>query len=82
MPIRLIGPPISKVCGCYYCISIFREDEIHTYHDNGKTPECPACGIDSVMEFSTCMGVGDIASTLKQAHMEAFKIVGQMMDKE
>ncbi len=47
----------SKVCGCFYCLSIFCPIEIkewieepdHCRRGPGKTAICPRCGIDSVL---------------------------------
>lgn len=37
--------------GCYYCKSYFPKEEIKEYVDDGKTPLCPLCNIDSVVNF-------------------------------
>jgi len=43
----------SEQCGCFYCLSIFRPDEITDWVDEvdgiGTTAMCPYCGIDSVI---------------------------------
>jgi hypothetical protein len=43
----------SRVCGCYYCLSIFAPSEIEEWVDppgeQGSTALCPRCGIDSVI---------------------------------
>lgn len=47
----------SKVCGCFYCLSIFTPGEIEEWIEEpedcprgpGKTAICPRCGIDSVL---------------------------------
>lgn len=74
MPIKLTLPVATEIYGCFYCFNIFRKDEIHTFHDNGKTPECPCCGIDSVKPYSTCMGIGDILIDLKDMSKLAWAI--------
>lgn len=38
-----------KDCGCYFCLQIFPEDEIKEWVDDGKTPICPRCGVDSLI---------------------------------
>jgi hypothetical protein len=48
MGIRRAVTPDTK-CGCYYCLKIFRFEEIKEYTDNGLTAICPHCGIDSVI---------------------------------
>jgi len=76
MSINLLHPtPATEICGCYYCMSIFRKEEINIWYDNDNTPECPACGIDSVMTFPTCIGIGEISIELKKVHQIAFRIV-------
>lgn len=43
----------SNTCGCFYCETIFRPDDVVEWcDDNGKgdkTALCPHCGIDSVI---------------------------------
>jgi len=43
----------SEACGCFYCLAIFRPDEIDIWIDDkddvGQTALCPRCGIDSVI---------------------------------
>lgn len=41
----------SQKCGCFYCLSIFRSDEIEEYIDDKPygTAVCPYCDIDSVI---------------------------------
>lgn len=43
----------SNLCGCFYCLKIFTPNHI-TDDDwiddkNGRTAQCPSCGIDSVI---------------------------------
>jgi hypothetical protein len=45
---------LSRTCGCFYCLKMFRPDQIHAWTDRHKSvPEqtalCPHCGIDSVV---------------------------------
>ena len=75
MSIKLENPTIIEIYGCYYCYCIFNEEEIHTWHDNGRTPECPCCGIDSVTNYSTCSGIGNILIDLKLRAKKAWSIV-------
>lgn len=50
----------SKLCGCFYCLSIFPPSEIVEWIDEsedslrgpGKTAMCPKCGIDAVLPES------------------------------
>ena len=49
----------SKVCGCFYCLAIFKPCEIEEWTDfknskgqkteEGQTALCPKCSIDSVI---------------------------------
>jgi hypothetical protein len=39
----------SRVCGCFYCMSIFLPSEIDEWTDDGQSALCPKCGIDSVI---------------------------------
>jgi hypothetical protein len=43
----------SDVCGCFYCLAVFRPSEINEWVDTvdgvGRTALCPKCGIDSVI---------------------------------
>lgn len=36
-------------CGCFYCKTIFKPNEIKDWCDDGKTAICPYCGVDSVI---------------------------------
>jgi hypothetical protein len=43
----------SKVCGCFYCQTVFKAEEIEDWcddqwHPEGATALCPHCGTDSV----------------------------------
>ena len=39
----------DALCGCYNCRRIFRFKEIEDFWDEGATPVCPGCGLDSVV---------------------------------
>lgn len=43
----------SEVCGCFYCLKLFKSSEIKKWIDVedtvGQTAVCPECGIDSVI---------------------------------
>ncbi|MCK6628712.1 MAG: cytoplasmic protein [Anaerolineae bacterium] len=39
----------STICGCFYCLHIFRPGEILDWIDGSQTALCPKCGIDSVI---------------------------------
>lgn len=40
---------LTNVCGCYYCLQIYNQNEITKWIDRGQTAICPRCGIDSVL---------------------------------
>jgi len=37
------------ICGCYYCVSVFKGDRITEWADGEETALCPNCGIDAVI---------------------------------
>lgn len=43
----------SKACGCFFCLAVFRPNEIANWVDTidgvAQTALCPKCGIDSVI---------------------------------
>ena len=39
----------SESCGCFYCLAVFKPDEIQEWIDEGSTALCPKCSIDSVI---------------------------------
>lgn len=43
----------SDLCGCFYCMHVFKPTEITQWIDDeggvGQTALCPSCGIDSVI---------------------------------
>ena len=44
----------DSLCGCFYCLSIFRPSEITEWIDEkDDTALCPLCGIDSVIGESS-----------------------------
>lgn len=61
---------IPKHLSCYHCFEVFDSNQIQRFTDNGFTPICPFCEIDSVTEeredeelqdmhsdsFGTCVG--------------------------
>jgi len=48
----------DKVCGCFYCLEVFRPEEIEEYFvedtacDRLGTAVCPYCGIDAILSES------------------------------
>lgn len=55
-------------CGCYYCISQYKVEEITDYIDNGQTAVCPKCGIDSVLPKES----EDFEDVLYKQHVHSF----------
>ncbi len=39
----------SDVCGCFYCLEIYKPTKIEEWEDDGECALCPVCGIDSVI---------------------------------
>lgn len=39
----------GRICGCFYCLSIYDPKEIHEWIDNGTTGLCPYCGVDAIL---------------------------------
>jgi hypothetical protein len=44
-------------CGCFCCLQTFAADEVIDWVDDGETPVCPFCGMDTVM-----LGETDLAT--------------------
>ena len=66
----------SKMCGCYYCCSIFPSSEITdddwTPDLHGRTVLCPKCFIDSVIGDAS--GIPICKDVLEELHQEKFGI--------
>jgi len=62
---------VSKICGCFYCRSIYSPDKITEFIDEeqpkDETAICPMCGIDSVIGSSSGYPVND-SEFLKAMH--------------
>ena len=39
----------SDICGCFYCMEIFKPEEIGIWLASDETALCPHCAIDSVI---------------------------------
>ena len=37
------------LCGCFHCLRTFEATSVIDWIDDGETPLCPFCGVDSVM---------------------------------
>ena len=60
----------DTLCGCFYCLEMFDFREIKEYVDDGLTPICPKCGIDSVVIESP--GRTLTVEFLKEEHSHSF----------
>lgn len=40
-------------CGCFHCLQVFEADEVMDWIDDGETPLCPLCGMDTVLPGET-----------------------------
>jgi hypothetical protein len=60
----------SEICGCFFCSATFTPAEITGWIDEpngeGKTAECPRCGIDSVIGSASGYPIG--AAFLREMH--------------
>lgn len=46
-------------CGCFHCLEVYEATDVIDWIDDGETPLCPRCGMDSVM-----LGVTDLMDLL------------------
>ena len=64
----------SQTCGCFYCNSIFKPDDVNQWCDNDgrgdPTALCPNCGIDSVI--GDACGVKITPSFLQLMNLQFF----------
>ena len=62
----------SKMCGCYYCESIFPVTELtdDNYVDGGTTACCPHCDMDTV--YGDASGIELTPEKLKKLHRRWF----------
>ena len=37
------------LCGCFSCLHVFPSEEVFDWIDDGETPLCPTCGMETVM---------------------------------
>jgi hypothetical protein len=65
----------SEVCGCFYCLHIFKPQTIREWTDIdggvGQTAFCPKCGIDAVI--GSASGVSITKVFLKEMQRHWFK---------
>ena len=64
----------SEICGCFYCLSVFKPIEIEEWIDEkdgiGQTAMCPRCGIDSVIGSDS--GISITREFLEKMHQHWF----------
>lgn len=61
----------SECCGCFYCLAIFKSEEIERWLNEGDgTALCPHCQIDSVI--GSASGYPICPDFLKQMHNHWF----------
>ena len=64
----------SKVCGCFYCKTIFKPEDVTDWCDNDgrgdRTGRCPNCSIDSVIGDDS--GVDVTPSLLELMNLQFF----------
>ena len=60
----------SLICGCFYCLKIYKPTSIKKWVDNDNTAICPYCGIDSVIGNHSQLPITD--SFLEQMHKDWF----------
>ena len=51
----------SEFCGCFYCQSVFRADEVADWTPMSPTAICPKCPVDSVIGDASGLPVRDPA---------------------
>ncbi len=62
----------STNAGCFYCTKIFPVGKIKEWADDGLTPICPYCGIDSVL--GDAQGVILSKEYLEDRRKESFEV--------
>lgn len=64
----------SEICGCFYCLAIFKPQAIDGWVDEqddiGQTALCPMCGIDSVIGSKSGFPINQ--AFLQMMHQEWF----------
>lgn len=61
----------SVNCSCFYCMKVFRADDIIEWVDEEQTAMCPLCSIDAVLGDKSGFPVNDM-EFLKQMHARWF----------
>ncbi len=44
------------LCGCFSCLHVFLSTDVIDWIDDGETPLCPTCGMDTVLPGVTDPG--------------------------
>ena len=61
----------SALCGCFYCLTIFKPSEIVEWCDRGQTAICPHCNIDSIIGSGSDYVIDD--EFLRDLNRQSFK---------
>jgi hypothetical protein len=51
----------SGLCGCFFCLAVYRPAEIEEWIDEGTCAMCPRCGIDAVIGEASGLPVSERA---------------------
>ena len=70
----------SKSAGCFCCLAIFPATHIVEFTDDGDTPLCPTCGVDSVIVDST--GWTPTPEFLKEMERHWFALMDEDLRRE
>jgi hypothetical protein len=57
---------ISKICGCFHCLSVFGHQEIRKWTERNNTALCPRCEVDAVIGDASHPGL--TRGTLEEMH--------------
>ena len=63
----------SENCGCFYCLAVFKPNEILEWIDKGKTALCPKCNIDSVIGSASGYPIDEKFLVEMESHWFGFK---------
>lgn len=62
----------SKICGCFYCLAIFKPAKIIEWINRNLTAICPKCTVDTVIGSASDLPISE--DFLRQARAYWFKI--------
>lgn len=61
----------SKICGCFWCLSVFGHSEIRQWIQQNNTALCPRCDTEAVIGDVSCPGLN--RKTLEAMHKRWFE---------